>query len=117
MTLAPLTSLGRVHRIPIYSRRANVVMQSSPASPSAAESHYAKDLCNCLYRDGLSESSPKNFHIPAVTSNLVRRFQISDHGRGRDGRHKPTRRTSKSFVSRILVSKFFDIRILRGISS
>src|SRR5277367_556162 len=28
MTLAPLTSLGRVHRIPIYSRRANVVMQS-----------------------------------------------------------------------------------------
>ena len=28
----------------------------------------------------------------------------------------PHRRASKSFVLRILVSKFFDIRILRGIS-
>jgi hypothetical protein len=58
----------------------------------------------------------KNFHRPTVTSNLVCRFQIGDHGRGRDGRHKPTRRAPKSFVSRILVPKLFDIRILRGIS-
>jgi hypothetical protein len=31
LTLAPLTSLGLFCRIPIYSRRANVVMQSSEA--------------------------------------------------------------------------------------
>jgi hypothetical protein len=41
---------------------------------------------------------------------------LRNHGRGRDGRVNPRRRASKSFLSRILVSKFFDIRILRGIS-
>src|ERR1700733_11075527 len=58
----------------------------------------------------------KNFHKPDVTSDLVCQFQIGDHGRGRDGWHKPTRRAPKSFLSRILVPKLLDIRILRGIS-
>ncbi|MGC2790734.1 MAG: hypothetical protein WA899_01835, partial [Candidatus Sulfotelmatobacter sp.] len=56
------------------------------------------------------------FHKQHVTSNLARSIQISDHGRGRDGRVNPHRRAPKSFASRILVSKFFDIRILPGIS-
>jgi hypothetical protein len=56
------------------------------------------------------------FHNQYVTSNLAFTFKISDHGRGRDGRQKPRRRTPKFFVSWILVSKFFDIRILQGIS-
>ena len=53
---------------------------------------------------------------PHVTSDLVPAIKVSDHGRGRDGRVNPHRRASKCFVSRILTSKFFEKRILRGIS-
>ncbi len=67
-------------------------------------------------RDPVCDTAFKNFHKPVVTSNLVCQFQIGDHGRGRDGWPKPTQLVPKSFVSRILVSKLFDIRVLRGIS-
>jgi hypothetical protein len=60
--------------------------------------------------------TPKSFHNPRVTSDLVPATNLRDHGRGRDGRVNPRRRVSKSFVSRILVSKFFYMRILWGIS-
>jgi hypothetical protein len=58
----------------------------------------------------------KNFHSPIVTSDLAPKIKSRNHSRGRDSRVNPHRRASKSFVSRILVRKFFDIRILRGIS-
>ncbi len=60
--------------------------------------------------------APKFFHNHHVTSDLVARSNLRDHGRGRDGRANPQRRAPKSFASQILVSKFFDIRILPGIS-
>jgi hypothetical protein len=41
---------------------------------------------------------------------------LRNYGRGRDGWPKPIRCGPKSFASRILVFKFFDIRILQGIS-
>jgi hypothetical protein len=56
------------------------------------------------------------FHSPLVTSDLVLKTKSRNHSRGRDSRVNPHRRASKSFLSRILVSKFFDIRILQGIS-
>jgi hypothetical protein len=56
------------------------------------------------------------FHTPIVTSDLALKIKSRNHSRGRDSRVNPPRRVSKSFLSRILVSKFFDIRILRGIS-
>jgi hypothetical protein len=40
---------------------------------------------------------------------------MRDYGRGRDGQYKPIRRSPKSFVSRILVPKLFEKRILQGI--
>jgi hypothetical protein len=59
--------------------------------------------------------SPRNPQ-PVVTSNLYSQFNSRDHGRGRDSRVNPQRRDPKSFVSWILVSKFFRRRILRRIS-
>jgi hypothetical protein len=59
---------------------------------------------------------PSHFHNHNVTSDLVPLQNLRDHGRGRDGRVNPHRRAPKSLVVRILVSKFFDIRILPGIS-
>jgi hypothetical protein len=56
------------------------------------------------------------FHIPSVTSDLARQFKSRNHGRGHDGwLYSPSSR-AKSFVSRILTPKFFDIRILQRIS-
>jgi hypothetical protein len=61
-----------------------------------------------------------NFRGPSfsphhVTSNLVPAILISDDDRRRDGLLQSKSSRAKSFVSRILISKFFDIRILRGI--
>src|SRR5579863_10009356 len=47
-----------------------------------------------------------------VTSDLVPRSNLRDHGRGRDGRLSPHRRAPKSFVLPILVSKSFRLPIL-----
>ena len=58
MTLAPLTSLGLVHRIPIYSRRANVVMQSTGAgAPATAQ---RRNLLFGLRHHGAD--APVDFH-------------------------------------------------------
>jgi hypothetical protein len=43
-------------------------------------------------------ASTKFFHTQSVTSNLVAQIQISDHGRGRDGRLNANRRAPKSFA-------------------
>src|ERR1700730_18960251 len=51
-----------------------------------------------------------------VTSELVPTILISDDDRCRDELLQSKSSHCKSFVSRILISKFFDIRILRGIS-
>jgi hypothetical protein len=51
-----------------------------------------------------------------VTSDLAPRKKLRNHSRGSDGRHKPPRPAPKSFVSKILTYKLFDVRILRGIS-
>jgi hypothetical protein len=51
-----------------------------------------------------------------VTSNLVSQIKTGNHGRGRDGLLHSESARSKPFVSRILVSKLFEKRILRGIS-
>lgn len=60
--------------------------------------------------------SSSRFPQSAVTSNLASQIQIGDHGRRRDGREKPKSLAPKLFVVCSLVPKFFDIRILRGIS-
>ena len=59
---------------------------------------------------------PQSFPPHHVTSKLVAATLISDDDRRRDGLLQSKSSRSKSFVSRILISKFFDIRILRGIS-
>jgi len=56
------------------------------------------------------------FHSLIVTSDLAPAIPISDHGRGRDGWHKPNHRIHKLLFLKNLVSKLFDIKILRGIS-
>jgi hypothetical protein len=68
-------------------------------------------------RERVSSSPPrKNFHRSTVTSDLALKKKSRNHGRGGDGWQEPTGRSSKFFVSKILISKFFDIRILAGIS-
>jgi hypothetical protein len=54
------------------------------------------------------------FHTHRVTSNLASTISIGDHGRGRDGLPHSESSCSKSFVSRILTSKSFRLRNLRG---
>jgi|ERR1700682_4955277 hypothetical protein len=56
------------------------------------------------------------FHSTDVTSNLASTILISNHGRYRNALLQSKSSRAKSFVSRILTSKFFDMRILRGIS-
>ena len=58
----------------------------------------------------------QHLHSPHVTSDLVHTIKLAQSWESRDGRVNPNRRYPKSFVSRILVSKFFDIRILQTIS-
>jgi len=53
----------------------------------------------------LGSSAPSIFPQSIVTSNLVPPSKSRNHGRGHDGRANPHRHASKSFVSRILVSK------------
>jgi hypothetical protein len=51
-----------------------------------------------------------------TTPSKISTGQPASNQIGRIGWQKPTGRAPKSFVSNILVSKFFEIRILRGIS-
>ena len=53
----------------------------------------------------LGSSAASIFPQSIVTSNLVPPSKSRNHGRGHDGRANPHRHASKSFVSRILVSK------------
>jgi len=71
------------------------LLLSQKAVPPGAEQAGGPSFRVLRERVGLrrSDKPPKNFHRPVVTSNLVRRFQIGDHGRGRDGWYKPARRT------------------------
>ena len=69
-----------------------------------------------IFREQRTRPLQNCFHSSGVTSDLALEIKVRNHGRGRDGWVNPRRRASKSFLSRILVSKFFDIRILRGIS-
>jgi hypothetical protein len=65
---------------------------------------------------GSANNRPNNSHSPIVTSDLAPAKKLRNHGRGRDGLLQSKWSRAKSFVLPILTSKFFDIRILRGIS-
>jgi hypothetical protein len=58
----------------------------------------------------------QEIHKASVTSTLALTIQISDHHRGRDGLLVSKSSRSKSFVSRILIPKFFRPSDLGGIS-
>ena len=62
----------------------------------------------------LGSSAASIFPQSIVTSNLVPPSKLRNHGRGRDGRVNPHRRAPKSFVSQILISKFFRPSDLEG---
>jgi hypothetical protein len=53
------------------------------------------------------------FHSPLVTSDLAPKIKLRNHDRGRNGRVSPNRHAPKLLVLKNLVSKFFDIRVLR----
>src|SRR5208282_5388984 len=64
---------------------------------------------------GLKLRSPTVFHSYPVTSNLAPESELSDHGRGSDGRAHRNHPGPKLFVIYILTPKSFAVRILRGI--
>jgi hypothetical protein len=118
----------RTHSARRKARRRSVVMKTrggkarrKPVTDGALPIIFRLAPCRrpdvALSRIQFLRSRPtKIIHSPRVTSDLVPTKKLSNHGRGHKAFDVQRLSAPKSFVSRILISKFFEKCILRGFS-